>query len=126
MKVFMLMKRIGYSGAAKMFKWLITALSKVNGIEVVVFTYMPSADGMVLPSNVKWIDSDMRKNGFLSRLSVIRKTIKQENPDVCISFLLDANIFNILACLGLNAKSVVCERLDPYMKGYYKTDILQC
>lgn len=125
MKVFMLMKRIGYSGAAKMFKWLITTLSKVDGIEVVVFTFMPSAEGMTLPSNVKWIDRDMKKNGFLSRLSAIRKTIKQENPDACISFLLDANILNILACLGLSTKSVVCERLDPFMKGYYKTDILK-
>jgi glycosyltransferase involved in cell wall biosynthesis len=34
--------------------------------------------------------------------------------------LLDANVYNILACRGLKTKSVVCERSDPFKPHYYK------
>ena len=39
--------------------------------------------------------------------------------------MLDANIYNILACYGKNTKAVVCERNDHYKPGYYKLKILK-
>ena len=41
MKIFMLIKRLRYSGAYKMFMWVANALAE-KGHEVTVFTYMNS------------------------------------------------------------------------------------
>lgn len=125
MTIFLTMKRIGYSGAAKMFKWLITTLSKQPNMHITVFTYKPSDDNIILPDNVTWIYKDLSKKSFLTRIREMRRELKNSDADVSISFLLDANIFNIISCLGIKTKSVICERLDPYKKGYYKIKIVK-
>ncbi len=47
------------------------------------------------------------------RIFTIRKYIKEENPDVVISFLADVNIHVILSMLGIRKKLIVSERNDP-------------
>lgn len=121
----MIIKRLHYSGAAKMFLWIANALAE-RGIDVTILTYKKSEN--IIPSRiVKWANLDYLENrNLIYKYKVIRKYLKQELPDFCISFLLDANILNIIACLNLKTKSIVCERNDPYKPGYYKLKILRC
>lgn len=100
-----------------MFMWVAKALAD-RGFEVVVFTYMQNLV-TELPSNIKWIKVDLEHAGFFSHLKAVRKIVREVNPDCSISFLLDANILNMLACLGTNVKSIVCERNDPFKPHYH-------
>lgn len=118
MKVFMLIKRLRYSGAYKMFIWVAKALAD-RGYEVMVFTYM-SNDVKELPSNIKWIQADLERVGIRKRVMEVRHHMKEWEADVSISFLLDANIINTIACMGIKTKSVICERNDPYKPHYNK------
>lgn len=118
MKVFMVMKRLDYSGAPKMFIWLAEALAK-SGHDVYVFTFMKQRQDVSLPEYLHWEKVDIQKKSIFSKIRIIRKKIKSLNPDVSISFLLDANVYNMFACLGFRTKSVVCERNDPFKPGYY-------
>lgn len=124
MKILMLIKQLHYSGASKMFLWVANALAE-RGLDITVLTYMKS-EGVNPPKTVKWIDLEyLEDKNIYSKYKAIRKHIKQMSPDFCISFLLDANILNIFACLNLKTKSVVCERNDPFKPGYYKLKLLK-
>ena len=118
MKIFMLIKRLRYSGAYKMFMWVAKALS-VRGHEVTVFTFM-SNDVKELPSSIRWIQVDLEHAGLHKRVAEARHLMKEWGADISISFLLDANIINTIACVGLKTKSVICERNDPFKPHYYK------
>ena len=119
----MLMKGIQKGGASQMFVWVAKTLA-ANGHEVVAMTYLSNKD-IVMPDTVKWIRADLRKRGPLSRITAIRREIKRAQADVCISFLLDANVFNVLACQRLKTKAVICERSDPFKPGYWKIKLLK-
>lgn len=121
MKILMVMKKLRYSGAYKMFMWVAKALAD-RGFEVTVFTYMQNLV-TELPPNIKWIKVDLENKGFFSHLSAVRKVVRDVKPDCVVSFLLDANILNMLACLGTKSKSIVCERNDPFKPKYYAMKI---
>jgi len=123
MKVLMVVKRLRYSGAYKMFMWVAKALAD-RGFDVTVYTFM-SNDVKELPSNIKWIQEDWQHAGFFAQLKALRRIVKSVNAECSISFLLDANILNTFACLGTKTKSVVCERNDPFKPGYYKLKLLK-
>ena len=124
MKILMLIKQLHYSGAPKMFLWVANALAE-RGLDVTVLTYMKSY-GATPPNIVKWENLEYLENkNIYHKYKAIRKCIKQASPDLCISFLLDANILNIFACLHLKTKSIVCERNDPFKPGYYKLKLLK-
>ena len=121
MKVLMVMKKLRYSGAYKMFMWVAKALAD-RGFDVTVFTYMQNLV-TELPPNIKWIQVDLENKGFNSHLCAVRKVVQDVKPDCVVSFLLDANILNMLACLGTRSKSIVCERNDPFKPKYYAMKI---
>lgn len=50
---------------------------------------------------------------YFKRISQIRKYVKEINPDVVISFLLDVNMATLTACRGLSKKVIVSERNNP-------------
>lgn len=118
MKVFMLIKRLRYSGAYKMFMWVAKALAD-RGHEVTVFTFM-SNDVKELSSKIRWIQVDLEHAGLYRSVIEARRQMKEWGADISISFLLDANIINTIACMGLRTKSIICERNDPFKPHYYK------
>lgn len=106
-----------------MFTWVANVLAE-RGYDVTVFTYGDDKENG-LSDKVHFIHQDLRDVGFLNKIKTIRSVIKHILPDVSISFLLDSNIFNTIACLGLKTKSVICERNDPYKPHYYKLQIVK-
>lgn len=101
-----------------MFMWVANNLAK-QGIDITVYTYMKS-DVKSLENNIQWIEDDLEGKSFFTQLKNVRKIVKETGADCCISFLLDANILNTLACIGTRTKSVICERNDPFKPRYYK------
>lgn len=123
MKVFMLIKKMRYSGAYKMFAWLAKSLMQ-QGFDVVVCTYLEN-ECDILPKDVKLIQLKTSSGNWIKRLKMVRTAIREENADVSISFLLDANILNLLACWRIKTKSIVCERNDPFKPYYFKLKVLK-
>lgn len=118
MKIFMVIKRLRYSGAYKMFMWLANALCE-RGHEVTVMTFMPN-DIQTLNPKINWIKHDeLEKKSIIKIIYILRHEINRRKPDVSISFLLDANVYNTFACMGLQTKSVISERNDPFKPGYW-------
>ena len=101
-----------------MFMWVAKALAD-RGHEVTVFTYKNN-DVKELPTNIRWIQADLEHAGIYKSVLEARRQMKEWGADVSISFLLDANIINTIACLGIRTKSIICERNDPYKPHYYK------
>lgn len=118
MKILMIIRKLRYSGAYKMFMWLAKALAD-SGLDVTVCTWANN-DVKTLQDNIKWIKLDMDGKGFFTVSQAIRKIVKEVNADASISFLLDGNVYNTIGCLGRRTKSVICERNDPFKPGYYK------
>lgn len=112
----MLMQFLDYSGAPTMFMWVAEALHK-RGHQVTICTYKTLRNDIKMSDGIKWIDLTPKKLGVLGCVREIRSLIGSLDPDVSISFQLNANIINMLACYGKNTKSVVCERNDPYRRG---------
>ena len=70
-------------------------------VEVVFLRDLPgAAAGSVLPRPVR-------------KLRALRASIRQQRPDVVVSFLTNVNIYAILATRGLGIPLVVSERADP-------------
>ena len=107
-----------------MFRWVAEALDE-RGHDVTVCTFNTLRRDVKLSEGINWIDVTDDKKGMTGKIRHIRSIIKDIKPDVSVSFLLDANVYNILACLGQKTKSVVCERNDPYRPGYYKLKVLK-
>ena len=63
--------------------------------------------------NYEKSDSSMRRSGF-RKISFLRRTIKQVQPDVVISFMTTANVLTLIASIGLKSKAIVSERNDPH------------
>lgn len=124
MKVFMLIRFLDYSGAPTMFMWVAEAMKR-KGHDVVVCTYNTLQRDVKLSDGIKWIDFTDEHKGFFGTIYKVRELIKEFNPDVSVSFQLDANVYNMLACYGLKTKSVVCERNDPYKPGYWKLKLFK-
>lgn len=118
MKVLMIIRKLRYSGAYKMFMWIAKALAD-SGLDVTVCTWANN-DVKTLQDNIKWIKLDMDGKGFFAVSRAIRKIVKEVNADVSISFLLDGNVYNTIGCMGRRTKSVICERNDPFKPRYYK------
>ena len=99
-----------------MFMWVAEALHK-RGHQVTICTYKTLRNDIKMSDGIEWIDLTPKKLSFLGCVTEIRKLVGSLNPDVSISFQLNANTINMLACYGKDTKSVVCERNDPYSRG---------
>ncbi|MCR4769936.1 MAG: glycosyltransferase [Bacteroidaceae bacterium] len=118
MKIFMLIKKLRYSGAYKMFLWVAKSLAE-KGHDVTIFTYMKN-DITELSYNIRWIQVDLENASLFRKVTETKQWMKKTGADISISFLLDANIINTLACVGTKTKSIICERNDPFKPHYYK------
>lgn len=117
----MTMRYLNYSGASKIFIWLAEKMADF-GHDVTMFVFSDNITSQ--PSEkVKLIHEDLAKKNIIGKIISIRNIIKKSNADISISFLLDANVYNTLACKGLKTKSVICERSDPFKPGYYKLKV---
>ena len=50
---------------------------------------------------------------FIRRVGDLRSTLKDFEPEVCISFTVAVNIYSLLASIGQKWRLIICERNDP-------------
>lgn len=116
-KILFYINTLGHGGAERVMVNLANALVKRNW-SVVFVTSFPEKREYVCSCEVKRINlSDERIAGRIKRnlayTKQLRKVIKQEKPDIVISFMSQPNFRALTATLGLKAKNLISIRNDP-------------
>lgn len=110
-----------YRGGAQRVMSVLAHYLIKNNYEVILITdFMPENPSKEynLPQQIKRIYLKKNNTGnFLikniTRVTKLRKIIKEENPDIILSFLGRPNIRMLLSSIGLKVKKVVSVRNDP-------------
>ena len=115
-KILFYMNTIGHGGAERVMVNLSTHFS--GKYECVFVTSMEIAEEYTLNSSVKRINLvDSEIGGFLKKNFVLtrklRRVIKQEKPDIVISFMAEPNFRALTACIGRKTKNLISVRNDP-------------
>lgn len=116
-KVLFYINTLGKGGAERVIKNLSEQFA-LNGFASILVTSFLCKQEYQVNSNVKRIALyDKRLKGFIFRnirlISKLKKTIKNENPDVVISFMGESNFRSILATRKTKTKCIVSVRNDP-------------
>lgn len=87
-----------------------------TGINVSLYTWYKTDIFYKIDERVKIIQipEGSNKNNFGGQMKWFRNEVKQESPDVILSFLAPFNILTVLSMIGLKIPVLVAERNDPY------------
>ena len=119
-KVLFHIHAMGRGGAERVVSILASALVN-DGIEVTLVTLWKEKNEYEIPEKVKriTIDDKLNKTGkiekTLGRYTVLRKVIKDEEPDIVISFCNKANFRASISMQGLKTPLIVSVRNNPDM-----------
>ena len=117
MRILFVVRTLGYGGASKQLALLADALSKYDN-EIFIYSYNADKTAQSLSSDVTFIpELKVSRNKFeeyLFSIFKVRKKIREIKPHVIISWRSNAGCFSRLASIGLNVKTVFCDRTDPY------------
>lgn len=118
-KVLFVTSNLRYGGAEKMIVNLANQLSLKNDkYEVTIYSYENGINNYLLDKNIRHvIKKKSSKNKIISRLSQIinvRRTIRNESPDIVISFLTNQNVYSIIGTLFTKIPVIISERGNPY------------
>jgi len=112
MKILFIIYSLGSGGAERVLSTLANYWSDTNKWEIVILT-VSSNQFYTIDKKIKKIcleDKNIKKfKPFLSIYN-IRKYIKEENPDIIISFMTQVSIYTIVSSLGLKIPVVISER----------------
>ena len=108
--------RIDYGGADKMMTYIANHLSKTHSVDFL--TYRNAEVLQPLSDRVNHIHNPLytHPNKFIEifgQIKALRKFIKENKYDLCVSFLNPASYMLILATRGLDTKVLLSERGDP-------------
>ena len=119
MKILFVVRSIGLGGATKQLALTANALAE-RGHCVGVFTYDWTERNALLSDRVVYMPVAKVSNGKIEEYFrspfLIRKAIKQFQPDVTVSWRTNCGCFTVLAAMGLPTKVVFSERTDPFME----------
>lgn len=101
-------------GAAKMLVWVANQ-SAAHGHDVTIVTHKVMKDKLFdLHKDIKVLENKPSGNPFYP-IPQLRKIFKSSSPDLIVSFMLDSNLYCLLAAIGLHIPVIVCERNNPYI-----------
>lgn len=118
MKIMFYINSIRHGGAERVMSNLATMLSKKDN-ECILVTSFRGDNEYSLGDSVRRIAlfEEKPRSNFLKRNAVLirslRKCLKEEKPDVLISFMAEPNFRAILASVGLKNKTLISIRNDP-------------
>lgn len=128
MKLLFYINTLSHGGAEKVLSNLAN-MFYCKGKDVVFVTSYPVYNGYELHNGIKHIYLEKSKNnsGVLKRNIIrtieLRKIIKEEKPNVVISFLPESNFRAIVAARSMNVPVIISVRNDPqkeYASSLYK------
>lgn len=114
MKILFSNSALSFGGAERVISIVASKLAEM-GHEVEVLLYYDKEVCYKLNKKVRVISDEqyIGKSNILNHIIWRRKYIKQQKPDVVISFLAKFNMLNIIAMSGLNIPLIVADRNDP-------------
>ncbi|MBV7483640.1 glycosyltransferase family 4 protein [Bordetella sp. BOR01] len=124
MKILLLVSSMHAGGAERVAATLVNAWTDRGDTVTLVPTYSskgtcfyPLSDAV----NLVWLAdrAGTRGSGPLAawqRLRTLRALIREQAPDVVVSFLTNVNVAAILATRGLDVPLIVCERTNPVVE----------
>ena len=121
MLIILVIQSLRAGGAEKNISWLASTLvSEGNTVELLTFEESPPffpLDPKIrvssLNSSTRGLDGALFVRALFTLLLRLRKTIKTRAPDHVISFMDQANMLTIAACLGSRISTIVSERTNP-------------
>ncbi|MCR5761095.1 MAG: glycosyltransferase [Sphaerochaetaceae bacterium] len=119
MKVFFFVKKLGDGGAERVVANLATSFSLAGHETAIINAYRTEYDYPVGEGVKRFFleKSNLENDNFVKRnirrLSKLRKILKEERPDVLISFMAESNYRAVTAAAGLGIKTIISVRNDP-------------
>lgn len=123
MNLLLLISSLSSGGAERVMSEMANYWSSRNwNVSLATWSSKEISDFYSLDPSVKRVHLNLAKNTsccfdkihyFGRRFWLLRKTIRQINPDVIISFMDIMNIFSILASRGMSIPVVISERTNP-------------
>jgi glycosyltransferase involved in cell wall biosynthesis len=125
MNIVLLVSSMGGGGAERVASTLVNAWAKRGDTVTLVVTYSgrgpcfyPLADNVRLLYLADFAGPKRRGlRGYAARFTALRAFIRQQSPDVVVSFLTNVNVTAILATRGLHVPVIACEHNDPSADG---------
>ena len=117
-KILFYINSINYGGAERVLVNLANTFSN-NDYDVVLVTSFEGEKEYVLDEKVnrKILEKTQKSQYFIKknaiRISRLRKILKNEKPDIVISFMAEANFRSIIATRFLGIKTLISVRNDP-------------
>lgn len=112
MKILLYTSVLSGGGAERVLCQLANGFLEDN--EVVLVASYESENEYLVNKKVKKIYlCKHNSDGFIKQVRALRGVLKDEKPDMCISFLPAPNIKLLLANIGLNLKTIISVRNDP-------------
>lgn len=91
--------------------WDVTMIVTYSGGGTPFYSIPAGVRLIYLADLVSQGSADLR--GRIGRLRSLRSILSQDNPDIVVSFMTDANVAVILASIGLGCRRIVSERSYP-------------
>lgn len=112
MKILFFISSLNFGGAERVLSLISSAL--VDEFEVVIAKFDKDPSFFKLDNKVKLINLDIYKNGInlrsrVKKFFIIRRCIKDQNPDIVVSFMDNTNLAVIISSLFLNKKIFISE-----------------
>jgi GalNAc-alpha-(1->4)-GalNAc-alpha-(1->3)-diNAcBac-PP-undecaprenol alpha-1,4-N-acetyl-D-galactosaminyltransferase len=124
MKIMLMVSSMGSGGAERVAATLVNAWSARGDALTLVATYSGrGACFYPLSPQVRFlyladrVSGRRGVSGYLERLRGLRRLVREERPDVVVTFLENVNVMGILACSGLRVPVIACEHNDPSADG---------
>lgn len=119
MNILFIVRGLGYGGSSKQLALIANGLSArgycvfVHSLSVVDCYQRLDNAITYIPPRTK---TSKRQLQWLTYPFIIRQIVKEHDIDIVISWRTNAGSYATLATLGMKAKTVFCERSDPYME----------
>lgn len=91
-----------------------------KGWDVSILVLFKRLEGYSINPSVRIIDRTSSRPSrlrFFECIRLARKVVKEEKPDVILSFLVSICLIMGFACIGLKTRLICCERNDPAKTG---------
>lgn len=127
MKVLFLTRTLSYGGAAKMIAFVANTLTKSNH-DVTILLVSGVEVLQPVEKNIKIINKNIEaingKYKHFKRIDKIKDIIKDENPDVIVSFLTFPNFYATIIGRILSIPVIISERGNPFCDKGLKDELM--
>ena len=112
MKILFIISSLGSGGAERVLSTLANYWSDKNRWEIVILTVFSNQFYPIDKEIKKICLEDKKIKRFKPFLSIyhIRRYIKEENPDIIISFMTQVSVYTIISSIGLKIPVIISER----------------